>query len=154
MTLGPGANGGMSGMTRWGLFLAGLFAGATGGLFYLDHVVAGALCLAAASGALWFALRRREAEEPQERGVVGDGDLSELALFVAELAVSGLKGVGRTIPPSTKEIEQLEGRLNVLLDHMGVSDASRADLRSEFERIKGRTRRNEGGIALIRSRRL
>lgn len=154
MTLGPGANGGMSGMTRWGLFLAGLFAGATGGLFYLDHVVAGALCLAAASGALWFALRRREVEEPQERGVVSDADLSELALFVAELAVSGLKGVGRTIPPSTKEIEQLEGRLNVLLDHMGVSDASRADLRSEFERIKGRTRRNEGGIALIRSRRL
>ena len=101
MTLGPGANGGMSGMTRWGLFLAGLFAGATGGLFYLDHVVAGALCLAAASGALWFALRRREAEEPQERGMVSDADLSELTLFVAELAVRGLKGVGRTIPPTT-----------------------------------------------------
>lgn len=141
-------------MARWGLFLAGLFAGATGALFYLDHVEVGVLCLAAASGTFWFALGRREVEKPQERGVVSDADLSELALFVAELAVSGLKGVGRTIPPSTKEIEQLEGRLNVLLDHMGVSDASRADLRSEFERIKGRTRRNEGGIALIRSRRL
>lgn len=141
-------------MARWGLFLAGMFAGATGALVCLDHLGVGVLCLAAASVALWFAFRRQEAEEPQERGVVSDADLSELALFVAELAVSGLKGVGRTIPPSTKEIEQLEGRLNVLLDHMGVSDASRADLRSEFERIKGRTRRNEGGIALIRSRRL
>lgn len=142
-------------LNRWGLFGAGMLAGATGALFYLGYVEVGVVCLVLTGSALWGALRMRpEYDEPEERGIVGDADLTELALFVAELALGGMRSIGRTIPPSVKEIEQLEGRLNALLDHMGAPAANREELKEGFEKLKGRTRRNEGGIALIRSKRL
>lgn len=41
-----------------------------------------------------------------------------------------------------------------MLDHMGVPSSRRDEMKEEFERLKGRVRRNEGGMAIIRSKRL
>lgn len=144
-------------IVQWALFLAGMLSGAVAGhLFYMDRLVPGGAFLALTAVFLWFGTRGRPArEEPQEcQGVVDDVALVELALFVAELAVTGLKGVGRTVFPSIKEIEQLEDKLNVMLDHMGAPSGRRKELKDEFERLRGRARRNEGGLALARSARL
>ncbi len=142
---------------QWVLFLAGMLAGAGAGhLFYMDRYVPGGAFLALTAVFLGFATRARPArEEPEERpGVVDDAALVEMALFLAEVAINGLKGVGRTVPPTIKEIDQLEGRLNVMLDRMGAPSHRRKELKDEVERLKGRVRRNEGGLALARSVRL
>ena len=143
-------------MTRRVLFLAGMLTGGGAAyLFYNGHVTPGAAYLVMTAMFLWFATRTRpEAREPQRYGIVDDAALVEMALFLGDVAVSGLKGVGRTVPPSTKEIGQVEERLNGLLDRVGASSSERAELREEFERLRGRVRRNEGGMALIRSARL
>ena len=48
----------------------------------------------------------------------------------------------------------MEDRLNEMLDRLDVPLGRRAGLKEEFDKIKGKVRRNEGGIALIRSSRL
>ncbi|MBR1672626.1 MAG: hypothetical protein IJ702_06840 [Fretibacterium sp.] len=143
--------------TRFILFLAGMLTGGGAAyLFYHSYITPGAAYLAMTALFLWFATRHRpERESPERKPVIaGDAALNEMALLVADLAVASLKGVGRTVPPSTKEIEQIEGRTNAMLDHMGVPSTSRLELKEEFDRLKGRVRRNEGGMALIRSVRL
>lgn len=146
---------------RFVLFLAGMLTAlGAAQLFYHGFIAPGAAYLAMTAMFLWFATRRRAkaektAEEPERRpGIIDDAALNEMALLVADLAVASLRGVGRTVPPSTKEIEQLEGRTGAMLDHMGVPSSRRDELKEEFERLKGRVRRNEGGMALIRSTRL
>ncbi|MCR5346560.1 MAG: hypothetical protein K6E38_02190 [Fretibacterium sp.] len=146
---------------RFILFLAGMLtAGGAAQLFYHGFIAPGMAYFAMTALFLWFGMRQPSetdaAEEEPERspGIIDDAALNEMALLVADLAVASLRGVGRTVPPSTKEIEQLEERTNSMLDHMGVPSDHRGELKEEFNRLKGRMRRSEGGIALIRSRRL
>ena len=143
-------------MTRRILFLAGMLTGGGAAyLFYNGYIAPGGAYLVMTALFLWFATRTRPAEkEAPSRGIVDDAALVDMALFLGDVAVAGLRSVGRTIPPSTKEIDQLEGRLSDLLDQIGAPSSRRAELREEFEKLKGRMRRNEGGIALVRSARL
>lgn len=127
---------------------------AAGHLFYMERFPGGAALLVMTALFLWFASRPSPEEEPEEVSFVDDEALEEMALLVADLALGQLKGIGRTVPPSTKEITQLEERLEAMLDHMGVRSSRRAALDEEFEKLRGRTRRSEGGMALARSARL
>lgn len=138
------------------LFVAAMLAGAAAGhLFYMERFTAGGAFLVMTALLLWFASRPAPVEEElEEHGLVDDAALEEMALLVADLALGQLKGIGRTVPPSTKEINQLEERLDALLNHMGVRAGRRAALDDEFERLRGRTRLSEGGMALARSARL
>lgn len=142
---------------RTALLLFGIGAGVVAGhLFYGERLAPGGAFLLMAGVSFWAATRARDDEdEPRERAsIVDDAALVEMALFISEVAVSGLRGVGRTMPPSTKEIDQLEGRMDVLLDKIGAPSSRRAQLREELDRLRGRARRNEGGLALARSARL
>ncbi|MCR4817520.1 MAG: hypothetical protein K5841_01020 [Fretibacterium sp.] len=146
---------------RFVLFLAGILTAlGAAHLFYHNYIAPGAAYLVMTALFLWIATRRlsksdKPEDEPEPRpGIIDDAALNDMALLVADLAVASLRGVGRTVPPSTKEIEQLEVRTNAMLDHMGVPSSRRDELKEEFDRLKGRVRRNEGGMALIRSTRL
>ncbi len=146
---------------RFVLFLAGMLTSVGAAqLFYHGFIAPGAAYLTMTALFLWVATRwlpksDPTEEEPEPRcGIIDDAALNEMALLVADLAVASLRGVGRTVPPSTKEIEQLEGRTSAMLDHMGVPSSRRDEMKEEFERLKGRVRRNEGGMAIIRSKRL
>lgn len=147
------------GTKRWILFAAGMLCGIEAGhLFYLDRPSAGGAFLLLAGMFLLFSQRergRREEEPPEEMPAEPEGGIeTRLALFVAEEALNGLKRIGRTMPPSSMEVAQLEDRLNALLGGMGVSAEERRQLAEEFEKLKGRVRRNEGRRALSQSTRL
>ena len=143
-------------VTRWLLFGAGMLASVEAGhLFYYERLAPGGACLVMVGMFLYYALRDRRARvEAPPPDAVDNAAMTDLALFIADLAVGSLKGIGRTIPPSLKEISQMEDRLNGLLDRMDVPASRRTELKEEFDRIRGRARRNEGGLALIRSARL
>jgi hypothetical protein len=145
-------------MTRRVLFFAGIVTGGGAAyLFYNGLMYPGWAYLALAAVFLWFAMKTRRADNEdisEPRGIVDDAALVDMALLLGDVAVAGLKSVGRTIPPSTREIEQLNTQLTELLDKIGAPSARRAELREEFEKLKGRVRRNEGGMALVRSARL
>ena len=142
---------------RWGLFCAGIITAIFAGyMFYVNDTAKGAACLAACVGFLTFATRyspEKQASssrnDPQD-----DADLHNLAVLIADLATMSLQNIGRTIPPSTKEIADIEGRVNSFLDTMPVSESEREEIAERFETIKDRTRRNQGGRAIMRSSRL
>ncbi|MBQ9564527.1 MAG: hypothetical protein IJU98_02965 [Synergistaceae bacterium] len=143
-------------LTRGVVFLAGMLTGGGAAhLFYNGYIASGSAYLVMTALFLWIATRPNPNDSAAPaRGIVDDAALVEMALLLGDVAVAGLKAVGRTIPPSTREIDQLEGRLNDLLDQIGAPSSRRTELREEFEKLKGRMRRNEGGIALARSARL
>lgn len=78
----------------------------------------------------------------------------DISLLIADTAISSLKNIGRTIPPSIKEITDTEEKINNLLNQAGVAHAKRENLKEEFNKLKDRTRRNEGGAAIMRNSRL
>lgn len=80
--------------------------------------------------------------------------LGDMALLISEMAVNNFKNIGRTIPPSIKEITELEEKLNALLNKSGVPFGKRGNLNEEFNKLKGRTRLNDGGAAIMRNSRL
>lgn len=142
---------------RWVLFCAGIITAIFAGyMFYENDTAKGAACLAACVGFLTFATRyspEKQASssrnDPQD-----DADLHNLAVLIADLATMSLQNIGRTILPSTKEIADIEGRVNSFLDTMPVSESEREEIAERFETIKDRTRRNQGGRAIMRSSRL
>lgn len=146
------------GMMRWILFGAGMLCGIEAGhLFYLERPLAGGAFLLMTGMFLFFSLserRRREEMISGEEITVPEHSTAELALFVAEEALNGLKRIGRTMPPSSMEVAQLEDRLDALLASMNVPAEGRARLADEFEKIKGRARLDEGRRALSQSTRL
>ena len=77
-----------------------------------------------------------------------------MAVLIAHTAVASLKNIGRTVPPGTKEIDELQEKVNDFLDAMPLEQSERDDITEEFDRLRNRTRRNEGGRALMRSARL
>ena len=81
-------------------------------------------------------------------------DLHDLAMLIADLSVMSLKNIGRTIPPGTKEINDMEEKLSSFLDVMPLSSDERDEISEEFDRLRDRTKRNESGRAIMRSARL
>ncbi len=145
-------------MTRQILFLAGMFCGVEAGrLFYLDRPLGGGGFLLMAGVFLFFSMKergRREEEPIEEEQVEPRDSTAALAFFVAEEAVNGFKRIGRTMPPSTMEISQLEDRLDALLIDMKISAEERSRLAEEFEKLRGRARLDEGRRSLSQSSRL
>ena len=145
---------------RWALFCAGIITSIFAGyMFYVDNIAGGAAWLAVAVGFLCFATRinnNSDDEDNPEKNSDSetDKDLHNLAVLISDIAVMSLKNIGRTIPPSTKEIEELENKLNNFLDLMPVDKTEREEIDEEFDRLKNRTRRNESGRAILRSARL
>ena len=138
---------------RWVLFCAGIITAIFAGYMFQDgRIDWGAAWLAACVGFMCFATRIRP-EKPDNSDDDGK-DLRDLAILLSELAVTSLKNIGRTIPPSAKEIDSMEENLNSFLDVMPLSSDERDEIAEEFERLRERTRRNEGGRAIMRSARL
>ena len=143
---------------RWALFCAGIITSIFAGyMIYIDNIAAGAMWLAIAVGFLCFSTRIKNSSndiEAHENNSDTDKDLHDLTVLISDIAVMSLKNIGRTIPPSTKEIEELENKLNNFLDLMPVDKNERDDINEEFEKLKNRTKRNESGRAILRSARL
>ena len=143
-------------LIRWALFTAGIITSIFAGyMFYIDNIAAGAAWLAMTVGFLCFATRIRANDDSDESKSDQDNkDLHDMAVLIADIAVMSLKNIGRTIPPSTKEIQDMETKLNNFLDVMPVEKSERLEIDEEFDRLKNRTKRNEGGRAILRSARL
>ena len=143
-------------LLRWAFFCAGFITAIFAGyMFYVDNVAGGAAWLAVAVGFLSFSTRMQKDEpETSAPSPQDDSDLHDLAVLVADIATMSLQNIGRTVPPSNKEIEDLEAKLNSFLDAMPVTQEERADIAEKFEAVRERTRRNGAGRAILRSARL
>ena len=141
---------------RWILFCAGIVTSIFAGyMFYIDNIAAGAAWLAMAVGFLCFATRIGVSGGDNNSDADQDNkDLHDMAVLIADIAVNGLKNIGRTVPPNSKEIQDMEDKLNSFLDAMPVDKSERDEINEEFDRLRNRTRRNESGRAILRSARL
>lgn len=138
---------------RWGIFCAGIITAIFAGyMFSGGKIDWGAAWLAVTVGFLCFATRIKP-EKPVSQDD-DSKDLHDMAVLIAEVAVSSLKNIGRTIPPGTKEVDEMEEKLNNFLDVMPLSSDERDEISQEFDRLRNRTKRNEGGRAIMRSARL
>lgn len=142
-------------LLRWAGFCAGIITAIFAGyMFYTDNVAWGAAWLAMAVGFLCFATRIRSERPDTSDDTSDDKDLHDLAILIADIAVMSLQNIGRTIPPGTKEIQDLQDKLNEFLDSMPVDETEREEIAEKFDAVRNRTRRNEGGRAIMRSSRL
>lgn len=141
---------------RWAFFCAGIITAIFAGyMFYTDNIAGGAAWLAVAVGFLSFATRfQAEKHESSSEDSDDDSDLHDLAVLIADIATMSLQNIGRTAPPGSKEISDMEDKLNKFLDAMPVDASERAEIADRFESLRNRTRRNEGGRAFLRSSRL
>ena len=148
------------------LAMGAMACGITAGhLFYLERFASGIAMLVMTLIFLSYAMNKSvisydydysesESGEPEDIIIDTDKVLGDMALLIADISISNLKNIGRTIPASTKEITELEDKLNSLLNQSGVAAARRNALQEELDKLKGRTRLNEGGTVLMRSARL
>ena len=140
---------------RWVFFCAGIITAIFAGyMFYVNDTAHGAACLAVCVGFLSFATRNRTEKPESKSDNDSDSDLHDLAVLVADIAVMSLQNIGRTVPPGTKEISDIEEKLNKFLDAMPVEQSEREEIAEKFEAVRNRNRRNEGGRAILRSSRL
>ena len=137
---------------RWALFCAGLITSIFAGyMFYIDNIAAGAAWLAMAVGFLCFATRvkNNSYDDDEENNPQPDKELHDIAVLIADLAVMNLKNIGRTVPPSKKEIEDLENKLDNFLNLMPVAQSEREKINEEFTKLKERTRPAQAGRAFF-----
>ena len=142
-------------LLRWGLFCAGIITSIFAGyMFYIDNIAAGAAWLAMAVGFLCFATQIGNSKNDDEASEQDNKDLHDMAILISDIAIMSLKNIGRTVPPNAKEIENMETKLNNFLDVMPIEQSERVEINEEFDRLKNRSKRNEGGRAILRSARL
>lgn len=140
---------------RWAMFCAGFITAIFAGyMFYVDNVAGGAAWLAVAVGFLSFATRYQKEDSEPESSSQDDTELHDMAVLIAELVTMSLQNIGRTVPPNTKEIADMEDKLNKFLDAMPVNSEERAEIAERFEAIREKGRRNTAGRAILRSARL
>ncbi len=141
---------------RWVLFSAGIITVIFAGyMLNINRLPEASMCLSLAVGFLCFATRiKREKSEPESESQDANKDLHDMAALIADIAVSSLQNIGRTIPPTTKEINELEEKLNNFINAMPLSSEEREEIAERIESVKNRTRRNEGGRAILRNARL
>ena len=142
-------------LLRWiffcGGFITAIFAGY---MFYVDNIAGGAAWLAVAVGLLSFSTRIHQETPEPDNTAQDDTDLHDMAVLIADLATMSLQNIGRTVPPNSREIEDMEDKLNKFLDAMPVSQDERADIAEKFEAVREKSRRNSVGRAILRSARL
>ncbi|MBQ7665620.1 MAG: hypothetical protein IJS42_02775 [Synergistaceae bacterium] len=146
-------------LLRWVLFSAGIITVIFSGyMFHVNRLPEASACLSLSVGFLCFATRinpgNTEPELSSSSSQDANKDLHDMAALIADIAVSSLQNIGRTVPPTTKEITELEEKLNVFLDSMPLNSEEREDIAERIDSVKNRTRRNEGGRAILRSARL
>ncbi|MBR4196414.1 MAG: hypothetical protein IKQ95_06875 [Synergistaceae bacterium] len=140
---------------RWVLFCAGIITAIFAGyMFSGGKIDWGAAWLSVTVGFLCFATRIKPAKSQDSSSDDTSKELHDMAILIAHTAVASLKNIGRTVPPGTKEIDELQEKVNDFLDAMPLEQSERDDITEEFDRLRNRTRRNEGGRALMRSARL
>ncbi len=140
---------------RWMLFCAGIITAIFAGyMFSESRIDWGAAWLSVTVGFLCFATRIKPVKSQSQSSDDDSKDLHDLAVLIAELSVTSLKNIGRTIPPGTKEINDMEEKLSSFLDVMPLSSDERDEISEEFDRLRDRTKRNESGRAIMRSARL
>ena len=143
---------------RWSLFCAGIITGIFAGyMIYVDNLAGGAVWLAMAVGFLCFSTKVQPDNDEKSNEIddeQNNKDLHDMAVLISEIALMSLKNIGRTVPPSSKEIQDMEDKLNNFLDAMPVDKSEREMIKEDFERLRERTRRNESGRAILRSSRL
>ena len=143
---------------RWGLFCAGIITGIFAGyMIYIDNLAGGAVWLAMAVGFLWFSTRIQNDSNENSNEVddeQNNKDLHDMAVLISDIALMSLKNIGRTVPPTSKEIQDMEDKLNNFLDAMPVDKNEREEITEDFNRLRERNRRNESGRAILRSSRL
>ena len=140
---------------RWVLFCAGIITAIFAGYMFSEGKIDwGAAWLSVSVGFLCFATRVKADKTPASSSDDDSKELHDMAVLIADTAISSLKNIGRTVPPGTKEIDELEEKVNNFLDVMPLSQSERENISDEFDRLRNRTRRNEGGRALLRSARL
>lgn len=140
---------------RWVLFSAGIITVIFSGyMFHIKRLPEASACLSLAVGFLCFATRiRTERTEPEDDSQANN-ELHDMAVLIADIAVSSLQNIGRTVPPTTKEINELEEKVNRFLASMPLTPDEREDIADRFDSVKNRNRRNEGGRAILRNARL
>lgn len=140
---------------RWVFFCAGIitiiFAGY---MFYIGNTAGGAAWLAMSVGFLCFATRIHIEKSDPAKEAQANKDLHDLAILIADIAISGMQNIGRTAPPGTKEIQELEEKVNNFLEAMPLDEHEREEISDRFDTLRNRTRRNDGGRAIMRSSRL
>ncbi|MBQ7155650.1 MAG: hypothetical protein IJR85_08880 [Synergistaceae bacterium] len=142
-------------LLRWVFFCGGIITAIFAGyMFYIDNIAGGAAWLAVAVGFLSFSTRIKQEAPEQESTSQDDSDLHDMAVLIADIAVMSLQNIGRTVPPNTREIEDMEEKLKKFLDVMPVSESERADIAEKFEAVREKARRNATGRAILRSSRL
>ena len=140
---------------RWTLFCAGIITAIFAGYMFSESKIDwGAAWLAVTVGFLCFATRIKPEKSHSSSSDDDSKDLHDLAMLIADLSVMSLKNIGRTIPPGTKEINDMEEKLSSFLDVMPLSSDERDEISEEFDRLRDRTKRNESGRAIMRSARL
>ena len=132
------------------MLIAGLVTSVIAGhLFYLARPAPGAAYIAMTVGFLIFATRASSDDNKKN-----DITLNKISVMMSKILITSLKNTARTIPASSKELEELENDLNEFLDYMPMSDDDREFVNNEFDKLKDRARRNEGGRAILKNARL
>ena len=145
----------MDRLLRWVLFCAGIITAIFAGYMFSEAKIDwGAAWLSVTVGFLCFATRIKPEKQSASSSDDSNKELHDMAVLIAHTAVASLKNIGRTVPPGTKEIDELEEKVNSFLDVMPLNQSERDEISDEFDRLRNRTRRNEGGRALMRSARL
>ncbi|MBQ7169726.1 MAG: hypothetical protein IJR63_07500 [Synergistaceae bacterium] len=145
----------MDRLLRWVLFCAGIITAIFAGYMFSEAKIDwGAAWLSVTVGFLCFATRIKPEKQSASSSDDSSKELHDMAVLIAHTAVASLKNIGRTVPPGTKEIDELEEKVNSFLDVMPLNQSERDEISDEFDRLRNRTRRNEGGRALMRSARL
>lgn len=143
-------------LLRWVLFSAGIITVIFAGyMFNIKRLPEASACLSLSVGFLCFATRiKPDNSESESDSQDTSKDPHDMAALIADIAVSSLQNIGRTVPPTTKEINELEEKLNLFLDSMPLNTEEREEIAERIDSVKNRTRRNEGGRAILRNARL
>ena len=142
-------------LLRWAFFCAGIIGAIFATyMFYTHKTAEGAACLAGAVGLLNFATRYSPDKPSSSNDSQDDSDLHDLAVLVADIAAMSLQNIGRTVPPTAREIDEVEEKLNKFLDAMPVTPSEREEIAEKFAAARDKARRNGAGRAIMRSARL
>ena len=134
------------------LLSAGMLGGfAAGHLFYFERYTAGVAMFLLTALFLFYAMADLTSSSIERNdgaffeSVEGlQGSLSEIALIVADNALNQAKYIGRTLPSTWAEITKLEDDLLPLLASLQISHKERDRIAQELDKLKTRSRQNEG----------
>jgi hypothetical protein len=134
-----------------------LSGGAAGHLFYLERYFPGGAMFLLTALFLFYAMIASPGAGNDEKEVPYaltelQTTLGQLALLVAENTLNGAKSIGRTLPCTQQELSRMEDSLTALLDALPVDSGGKQGVAQEFEKLRERSRQNEGRRILTNRR--